>query len=131
MSQVLCAADAETSKTWSLLQGTHDGVARGNYNTAEPQQSHSPLCALVPSSVKWAQSQIYRKHGVSLGYYSHQGCAGDTDRAKEGWLDNEVARVTPEKKTMSHEEQETREREQPGQTFKGKSGSISLGQKGG
>lgn len=101
MERLLCArlCVLQASKTETLPRGTRDGVARGDRNIAGPQQRHLALCALVLSSVKWAQCQIHRKHGMCVGCYSHQGCDGETERAKEGWPDNEGSRVTPEKTT--------------------------------
>lgn len=69
LCQALCAADAQASKTETLPQGTRDGGARGDCNIAGPQQRHLALCALVLSSVKWAQCQIHRKHGMCVGCY--------------------------------------------------------------
>lgn len=61
--------------------------------------------------------------------YRHQGCDGETERAKEGWLEDEVSRVIPERMVL-HREKETRGREQPGQTFRdGKGLRQSQGQK--
>lgn len=59
-------AEAQPSETETLSRGTHDGVDRGNCNIVGPQQRHFALCALVLSSVKWAQSQTHRKHGLCV-----------------------------------------------------------------
>lgn len=49
-------AEAQPSETETLSRGTHDGVDRDNCNIVGPQQRYFALCALVLSSVKWAQS---------------------------------------------------------------------------